>query len=209
MRFVSDASCKFAQFKTSGKVCEIRIASGLSKESRSVVPSMSIQHIDIRLLKLNQHKNRINQPLENENRLNQSNLQSNSYQTMPSRPPPLQSHTLQIQKPPPFQTQSSEIQRPLQLQTQTSGIQRPPPPAIKKKPPPIPAKKVSLPTVKALYDYTAQEADELTFKENDIITLISKKEDGWWTGTLDGKKGVFPANVIIHTYIIWIHIIVY
>ena len=47
---------------------------------------------------------------------------------------------------------------------------RPPPKA--RKPPPAP--KPSLPQCKALYDYDATDTDELTFKENDIIEVISQ-----------------------------------
>lgn len=47
---------------------------------------------------------------------------------------------------------------------------RPPPKA--RKPPPAP--KPSLPKCKALYDYDATDTDELTFKENDIIEVISQ-----------------------------------
>lgn len=50
-----------------------------------------------------------------------------------------------------------------------------------------------LATCKALYDYSATEADELTFSAGDMITIVSKG-DGWWTGSLRGKKGLFPAN---------------
>jgi Variant SH3 domain len=30
----------------------------------------------------------------------------------------------------------------------------------------------------------------------DVITVVSKSEDGWWTGTLNGASGTFPANHI-------------
>jgi myosin-1 len=44
-------------------------------------------------------------------------------------------------------------------------------------------------------DYDAAEADELTLRAGDMITLISKDDPGWWTGTLNGAKGLFPSNV--------------
>ena len=46
------------------------------------------------------------------------------------------------------------------------------PPPKTRKPPPAP--KPSLPQCKALYDYDATDTDELTFKENDIIEVISQ-----------------------------------
>jgi hypothetical protein len=46
-----------------------------------------------------------------------------------------------------------------------------------------------------LYDYGAQEADELTLREGDVIDVIQKSGE-WWEGTLNGKTGVFPANYV-------------
>lgn len=52
----------------------------------------------------------------------------------------------------------------------------------------------------ALYDYDASAEDELTFEENQIITIINKSphgvDDGWWEGELDGKFGNFPSLVV-------------
>jgi len=48
---------------------------------------------------------------------------------------------------------------------------------------------------KALYDYSAQEENELTFKEGDLINLVEVYEDSdWWKGELNGKIGIFPSN---------------
>jgi len=46
-----------------------------------------------------------------------------------------------------------------------------------------------------LYDYDSTEADELSFKIGDIITIVQKGE-GWWTGSLNGRKAIFPANYV-------------
>ncbi|KAL6066179.1 Myosin-1 [Balamuthia mandrillaris] len=48
---------------------------------------------------------------------------------------------------------------------------------------------------RALYDYTAQEDDELTLKEGDVIDIIQKSGE-WWEGMLAGRTGVFPANYV-------------
>jgi len=49
--------------------------------------------------------------------------------------------------------------------------------------------------MKALYDYTAAEVNELSFKEGDIVTLLEKFEDSdWWKGELNGVEGLFPVN---------------
>lgn len=51
-------------------------------------------------------------------------------------------------------------------------------------------------TCRALYNYDGTNDDELSFREGDIIHLISKDsgDPGWWRGELNGKEGVFPDN---------------
>ncbi|XP_067673964.1 intersectin-1-like isoform X4 [Haliotis asinina] len=48
----------------------------------------------------------------------------------------------------------------------------------------------------ALYPYAAQNADELTFQKEDVITVLNKDNPDWWQGDLNGKTGVFPANYV-------------
>jgi len=50
----------------------------------------------------------------------------------------------------------------------------------------------------ALYDYKAQEEGDLTFKKGDIIIVVKKSDstDDWWTGRMDSREGVFPANFV-------------
>ncbi|XP_043932269.1 jouberin-like [Protopterus annectens] len=51
--------------------------------------------------------------------------------------------------------------------------------------------------VVALYDYTAQRSDELTFHRSDIIQVLYKDNDNWWFGRLaSGQQGYFPANYV-------------
>ncbi|XP_064407065.1 neutrophil cytosol factor 4-like [Halichondria panicea] len=78
---------------------------------------------------------------------------------------------------------------------------RPPPAASRKVPPPRPMAPVSKtsttePTAKALYSYTAQFADELSFVEGRTITGITRVNAEWWEGHLDGRKGLVPSNYI-------------
>lgn len=49
------------------------------------------------------------------------------------------------------------------------------------------------------YSYKAQNDDELTLKEDDIITLICSdgQDPGWWKGELQGHVGVFPDNFVV------------
>ncbi|KAL7630481.1 UNVERIFIED_CONTAM: hypothetical protein RMT77_019348 [Armadillidium vulgare] len=53
----------------------------------------------------------------------------------------------------------------------------------------------------ALYDYEAQGDDELTLHRGDIIEVLSQDvnisgDEGWWTGKISGKVGIFPSNFV-------------
>ncbi|RUS30762.1 hypothetical protein BC938DRAFT_478989 [Jimgerdemannia flammicorona] len=48
----------------------------------------------------------------------------------------------------------------------------------------------------ALYDFKAQNPEELSIRAGDVITLTSKDEGGWWQGTLKGRSGIFPENYV-------------
>lgn len=52
---------------------------------------------------------------------------------------------------------------------------------------------------RTLFAYEGANEDELSFKEGEIIHLISKEtgEAGWWKGELNGKEGVFPDNFAV------------
>ena len=54
--------------------------------------------------------------------------------------------------------------------------------------------------LRAIYEYTAQYDEELTFPEGAIIELIrtddNNVDDGWWEGRYNGKVGVFPSVVV-------------
>ena len=58
---------------------------------------------------------------------------------------------------------------------------------------------------KALYPYTAQHNDELTFDEGDILYISDQSENGWWKGTVHGKSGLVPSKLqrrSVNVYII-------
>jgi len=50
--------------------------------------------------------------------------------------------------------------------------------------------------VRALYDYTAEKSEQISFKAGDIIDIIEELEGGWWKGKAGDKEGMFPANYI-------------
>ncbi|XP_069045992.1 SH3 domain-containing kinase-binding protein 1 isoform X2 [Lepisosteus oculatus] len=51
---------------------------------------------------------------------------------------------------------------------------------------------------KVIFPYEAQNEDELTIKEGDIVAIVSKEcgDAGWWLGELYGRQGVFPDNFV-------------
>uniref|UniRef100_A0A0B7AAI0 Small G protein signaling modulator 3 n=1 Tax=Arion vulgaris TaxID=1028688 RepID=A0A0B7AAI0_9EUPU len=49
---------------------------------------------------------------------------------------------------------------------------------------------------KALLDFERHDDDELGFRKNDIITIISQKDEHCWIGELNGLRGWFPAKFV-------------
>ncbi|KAK6171357.1 hypothetical protein SNE40_019563 [Patella caerulea] len=49
---------------------------------------------------------------------------------------------------------------------------------------------------KALLDFERNDDDELGFRKNDIITIISQKDEHCWIGELNGLRGWFPAKFV-------------
>ncbi|KAI9250602.1 hypothetical protein BY458DRAFT_444713 [Sporodiniella umbellata] len=68
----------------------------------------------------------------------------------------------------------------------------PPPP-----PPPI-APKTNFCTARALYSYQGQQEGDLSFQEGEVITVTEKtsSQEDWWTGRIEKRQGLFPANYV-------------
>lgn len=49
---------------------------------------------------------------------------------------------------------------------------------------------------KALLDFERHDDDELGFRKNDVITIISQKDEHCWVGELNGLRGWFPAKFV-------------
>lgn len=53
---------------------------------------------------------------------------------------------------------------------------------------------------RALFDYTGQNDEELTFEEGAVITILRRDDgevdDGWWEGEYNGHIGVFPSLLV-------------
>ncbi|KAE8595942.1 hypothetical protein XENTR_v10015919 [Xenopus tropicalis] len=61
---------------------------------------------------------------------------------------------------------------------------------------PIWAPKSYLEKVVAIYDYSKDKEDELSFMEGAIIYVIKKNDDGWYEGVSNGVTGLFPGNYV-------------
>lgn len=49
---------------------------------------------------------------------------------------------------------------------------------------------------RALLDFERHDDDELGFRRNDIITIVSQKDEHCWIGELNGLRGWFPAKFV-------------
>lgn len=47
-----------------------------------------------------------------------------------------------------------------------------------------------------MLDFERHDDDELGFRKNDIITVISQKDEHCWIGELNGLRGWFPAKFV-------------
>uniref|UniRef100_A0A8C3ID97 Intersectin 2 n=1 Tax=Chrysemys picta bellii TaxID=8478 RepID=A0A8C3ID97_CHRPI len=48
----------------------------------------------------------------------------------------------------------------------------------------------------AMYDYAANNEDELSFSKGQIINVLSKDDADWWQGEISGVTGLFPSNYV-------------
>ncbi|XP_036396037.1 intersectin-1-like isoform X2 [Megalops cyprinoides] len=47
-----------------------------------------------------------------------------------------------------------------------------------------------------MYDYIAQNDDELPFGKGQVINVLSREDPDWWKGELNGSVGLFPSNYV-------------
>lgn len=50
--------------------------------------------------------------------------------------------------------------------------------------------------VRALFDFTGNDASSLSFRRGDIIEVLNTLPSGWWDGLLDDERGWFPSNYV-------------
>ncbi|XP_026527939.1 abl interactor 1 isoform X5 [Notechis scutatus] len=58
------------------------------------------------------------------------------------------------------------------------------------------APKTYIEKVVAIYDYSKDKDDELSFMEGAIIYVIKKNDDGWYEGVCNRVTGLFPGNYV-------------
>lgn len=59
----------------------------------------------------------------------------------------------------------------------------------------------ALPYWTAVFEYEAAGEDELTLRLGDVVEVLSKDsqvsgDEGWWTGQLNQRVGIFPSNYV-------------
>ncbi|XP_067107684.1 LIM zinc-binding domain-containing Nebulette-like isoform X2 [Osmerus mordax] len=61
-----------------------------------------------------------------------------------------------------------------------------------------PPQSTTMRVYRALYDYAAQDHDEVSFRDGDIIVNAQSIDEGWMYGTVQrtGKSGMLPANYV-------------
>jgi signal transducing adaptor molecule len=63
-------------------------------------------------------------------------------------------------------------------------------------PPPMPTKATAS-RVRAIYPFTTTEKGELSFNKGDVIKVIDRMYDEWYTGAVDGRIGIFPVSYVV------------
>ena len=48
---------------------------------------------------------------------------------------------------------------------------------------------------RAVADFERRDDDELGFRKNDIVNIVSQRDEHCWVGELNGLTGWFPAKV--------------
>lgn len=53
----------------------------------------------------------------------------------------------------------------------------------------------------AVFDYEATAEDELSLRKGDRVEVLSKDslvsgDEGWWTGMIEDRVGIFPSNYV-------------
>ncbi|XP_065910640.1 osteoclast-stimulating factor 1-like [Dysidea avara] len=63
-------------------------------------------------------------------------------------------------------------------------------------PPPPKPKPGKVQVYRAVYAYTAQQPDELSFEEGENIYVLEQSDIGWWKAKVGTKTGLIPCNYV-------------
>ncbi|CAO3690371.1 unnamed protein product [Rhizopus stolonifer] len=55
------------------------------------------------------------------------------------------------------------------------------------------------PRARALFNFKGEQQGDLPFQKDDIISIVKKTntQNDWWTGKINGRQGIFPANFVV------------
>ncbi len=173
---------KIPAFKNNGKITEIRCPVGLPKDSR---PSAKTLFDYVKQPQKN-YQNTYQQPIQAQHASSERLKSFSSHPTLANQVQGLRLSQSDLKNSSNALSNSNQSVNSSQ-NSLAAG-------AGKKKPPPVPPPK-KVPRCTALYNYDATEADELSFTKGDVIIITRKDDPGWWTGTCNGKTGLFPSNV--------------
>jgi len=67
---------------------------------------------------------------------------------------------------------------------------------MSKNPPKPQPKPRNVKIMRAIYDYRAEEEDELSFTVGDILYILDQSEEDWWKARCKGKEGLIPSNLV-------------
>ncbi|KAG7571300.1 hypothetical protein FFLO_00812 [Filobasidium floriforme] len=68
-------------------------------------------------------------------------------------------------------------------------------PAREPAPPPMPTRATAS-RVRAIYPFVTHEKGELSFDKGDVIKVIDRMYDEWYTGAVGGRIGIFPVSYV-------------
>ncbi|KAI8886272.1 Src homology-3 [Backusella circina FSU 941] len=51
---------------------------------------------------------------------------------------------------------------------------------------------------RALFNFKGEQEGDLPFTKGEVICIVKKTNttNDWWTGVLNGRQGIFPANFV-------------
>ncbi|KAM9836187.1 abl interactor 2-like isoform 8-T8 [Aulostomus maculatus] len=127
----------------------------------------------------------------NQNQLNGGpHFAQNQVSDVPPPPPPAEEPVFEEPTPPPPPPEDYEDDE----EEEESAVVEYSDPYAEEDPPWAPRN--YLEKVVAIYDYTRDKEDELSFQEGAIIYVIKKNDDGWFEGVMNGTTGLFPGNYV-------------